>query len=206
MKYIIKREEPESFTKWKASANNNWKPTYNQLSGQVKKDVKNALIAEQGGICCYCERKLNYDDSHIEHLNPQCNSEEGQLDFQNMLCSCQKHLKKREPLHCGNSKGKDAIAITPLHTDCKDKFTYTEDGHIEFTNEDSKKTIQSLQLNIDKLVNLRLSAIEPFIIDSITMDEISKDDAERFANKYLEMRDGEYNEFYTTIQYLFASV
>ena len=86
MKYIVKGEEPESFTEWKALANDDWKPTYDQLSGQVKKDVKNALITEQGSICCYCERKLSYDDSHIEHLNPQCTSTEGQLDFQNMLC------------------------------------------------------------------------------------------------------------------------
>ncbi len=203
MKYIAKGEEPNSFTEWKALANDEWIPTYSQLSGDVKRDVKNALIIEQGGICCYCERKLNYEDSHIEHLSPQCN-DEGQLDFQNMLCSCQKHLKKKEPLHCGNSKGADEIPITPLENNCEIRFTFTADGQIEHTCQDSKETIKILQLNIDKLINLRRNAIEPFIIDPVTSEEISKDDAENFAKEYLEMRNGNYNEFYTTIKYLFG--
>lgn len=204
MKYIIKGDEPKSFTEWKALSNDDWKPTYDQLSGQVKKDVKNALIIEQGGICCYCEKKLSYDDSHIEHLNPQCTTTEGQLDFQNMLCSCQKHLKKKEPLHCGNSKGHDIITITPLQIDCIDKFTYTEDGYIGFTDRDSEKTIKSLQLNIDKLNDFRKQVIEPFIIDPITFEELSHEEARIFAEDYLKMENGKFNEFYTTIKYLFA--
>jgi uncharacterized protein (TIGR02646 family) len=204
VKYIVKGDEPKSFTEWKALANDDWKPTYDQLSGQVKKDVKNALITEQGNICCYCERKLSYDDSHIEHLNPQCSSSEGQLDFQNMLCSCHKHLKKKEPLYCGNSKGDDILLITSLQKNCEEKFTYTEDGYINFTDSDSEQTIKSLQLSIDKLNDLRKQVIEPFIIDPMTMDEISDVEAKKFANEYLKIKDGKFNEFYTTIKYLFT--
>ncbi len=111
MKYIEKRDEPQSFTDWKNSANEDWQPSYDKLSGKEKEDIKNALINEQGGICCYCERTLEFNDSHIEHLNPQCTSEEERLDFNNMLCSCQQQLKKREPQHCGNSKGDNIISI-----------------------------------------------------------------------------------------------
>ncbi len=203
MKYIEKGSEPQSFTDWKNLANDDWKPTFEQLSGQEKKDVKNTLIAEQGGICCYCERKLDYDDTHIEHLNPQCMNEEKRLEFNNFLCSCQKNLQKGEPLHCGNSKGSQVLPITPLDVDCESKFSYTEDGQILGICDDSKKTIEILQLNIDKLNKLRESAIEPFIIDPITFDELSKEESERFAEVYLQQIDGRYNEFYTTIKYLF---
>ena len=203
MKYIIKGDEPDSFTEWKNASNEDWQASYNDLSGQEKRDVKNALILEQGSICCYCEQKLIYNDSHIEHLNPQCQSSEGQLDFANMLCSCQQQLKKGEPLHCGNSKGDNYITVTPLQDNCANQFTYTEDGYIGYINNETKETIEILQLDIDKLNNMRAEAIEPFIIDPITFEEIGYDEAKLFAQKYLELNDGKYNEFYTTIKYLF---
>ncbi|MEM9009171.1 MAG: retron system putative HNH endonuclease [Cyanobacteria bacterium P01_F01_bin.86] len=105
MKYIEKTEEPRTFSDWKSLANEDWQPTYGSLSGTIKTDVKAALMAEQGYLCCYCERRLVEDDSHIEHFRPQSDPMVDPLDFSNMLCSCQNHLKKREPLHCGNLKG-----------------------------------------------------------------------------------------------------
>lgn len=203
MKYIIKGDEPQSFIDWKNLANEDWQPSYDKLSGQEKRDVKNALIEEQGAICCYCERRLDYDDSHIEHLNPQC-SGEGEIDFSNMLCSCQQQLKKGEPLHCGNSKGDELISITPLQDNCANYFTYTEDGYIGSIDEVSKETIKHLKLDIDKLNTLRASVIEPFIIDIETFEEISQEEVKIFAKAYLEKKDGKYNEFYTTIKYLFG--
>jgi len=204
MKYIIKGWEPQSFTEWKALANDDWKPTYDDLSGSVKKDVKNSLIDEQGGICCYCESKLLYDDSHIEHLDSQTNHEEKRLDYNNMLCSCQKQLKKGEPRHCGNSKEDAPLPITPLMSECEKKFKYLADGTIEGVYKDEQQTIEILQLDIEKLKNLRKSAIEPFIIDPLTFEAISQDEAKVFAEAYLQPSNGKYNEFYTTIKYLFS--
>jgi len=204
VKYIRKTNEPQSFTNWKNLANENWQPTYDELSGQVKKDVKNALIHEQGSICCYCETKLKYDDSHIEHLDPQSNNEEGRLNYNNMLCSCQQKLEKGEPRHCGNSKENYIIPITPLMQNCENKFEYTADGQILHTDVDSNVTMQTLNLDIDKLNKLREKAIEPFIIDPDSLEKISREDAKIFADKYLEIEDGKYNEFYTTIKYLFG--
>jgi uncharacterized protein (TIGR02646 family) len=195
VKFIKKESEPQSFTDWKNLANEDWQPTYDKLGGQEKKEVKNALITEQGSICCYCEKKLEYDDSHIEHLNPQSNSEDERLNFDNLLCSCQQQLKKGEPQHCGNSKGDTPLPITPLQIDCAKKFTYTEDGHISFIDKDSENTLKILQLNIDKLNNLRASAIEPFIFDPITYEILSIEDSKLFAKKYLEKKNGKYNEF-----------
>jgi hypothetical protein len=48
MRYINKGEEPESFTTWKALANEDWTPTYDDLRGQEKTDLYNALLREQG--------------------------------------------------------------------------------------------------------------------------------------------------------------
>ncbi|RLA74258.1 MAG: hypothetical protein DRG30_05510 [Epsilonproteobacteria bacterium] len=121
-----------------------------------------------------------------------------------MLCSCQRILSQGEPRHCGNSKANNIISITPLDIDCEKKFKYNPDGTIEHTDEASQQTIRHLQLGIDKLNSLRNKAIEPFIIDPITLEEVSKNDAQIFAKKFLEKKDNRYNEFYTTIKYLFG--
>ncbi len=201
MKFINKSNtEPNNFTIWKNSENR----TYNDLRNPIKAELKDALLLEQGNICCYCESRISSNNSHIEHLDPQQNNNGNDLDFNNLLCSCQKQLSAGEPRHCGNSKANDSISIHPLQNDCENKFIYKEDGTIEATDNNSKKTIECLKLDIDKLNALRNSAIEPFIIDPITLDEISEDEAKNFAANYLQIKNGSYNEFHTTIKYLFS--
>ncbi len=207
MKHIVKEDEPIEFTKWKNQANDEWKPTYDDLSGNVKRAVYASLKNEQGSLCCYCERELKNNDYHIEHLNPQERNDVDPLDFSNMLCSCQRRLKKGDPLYCGNSKGSWYIEnefVSPLNPDCEERFIFTGDGGIYPANENdvaAKTTIGRLKLDIDKLNNLRRDAIEPFLDEALSEDELKK-----FVQGYLLDKDsnnGNYNAFYTTIQYLF---
>lgn len=207
MKHIVKRAEPEEFLEWKSLANEDWKPSYNELSGKEKKAVLKSLKEEQGFICCYCERELNENDYHIEHHNPQERGEIDPLDFSNMICSCQKQLKKGEPRHCGNSKGNwfnEDLFVSPLNPKCESRFKYTGNGEIEVVdNKDiaASTTIEKLQLNIDKLIDMRKKAIAPFLDDTIEDEEFID-----LVNGYLKSKEennGRYNEFYTTIKSLF---
>jgi uncharacterized protein (TIGR02646 family) len=209
MKYIIKWPEPAEFTNWKNLVNDNWKPTYDALRGDEKRALTNALKNEQGYICCYCERRIEGNDFHIEHLKPQGENlfPENQLDYDNLLCSCQREVERGEPIHCGNSKGSwydDHLLISPLSPDCEEKFKYTFDGYIEpATNDDftARSTIDKLKLKIDKLNTLRRKAIEPFIDE-----ELTETDLQNFKRGYLidkAENEGKFNEFYTTIKYLF---
>lgn len=211
MKYIVKEQEPIQFREWKNLENDDWKPTFSILQGDEKRAVIDALKAEQGYICCYCERKLETGDCHIEHLKPQGKNlyPEYQLDYDNLICSCQLELEKGEPRHCGNSKGSwfnEHLFISPLSPDCELKFKYTFDGYIEAAIENdiaTITTIDKLQLKKDKLNALRRKAIEPFIDEELTrMDLVD------FTRGYLVDKSengGKFNEFYTTIRYLFDS-
>ena len=208
MKYIVKEAEPIAFTTWKNLANENWKPTYNELSGTEKDTVYDALLKEQGFICCYCERELRKNDYHIEHLKPKDKHKypQFQLEYSNLLCSCQRELKSGEPRHCGNSKDNwfdEQLFISPLNPDCEIKFKYTYDGYIEPKDENdvsTKTTIEKLHLGIDKLNAMRKGAIEPFLIDeNINENEIANYLVDKIYN------NGKYNEFYTTIKYLFGN-
>jgi len=206
MKYIVKQEEPAAFGEWKALRNDDWTPTYNQLSGDIKGIVKMALMAEQGYICCYCERRLTDNDSHIEHFRPQHDESADALDFSNMLCSCQNQLKKGEPRHCGNLKDKwfdEQLLLSPLDPECEGRFVFTGDGYISSsqpTDKAATETVVRLGLDIPKLRSLRKSAIEPFLDDSL-----NENDVNRFVSGYLQRNSsGMYGEFWTTINYLFG--
>ncbi len=204
MKYIEKGIEPQSFTDWKNDGNTE----YNDLINPIKSELKNALLLEQGNICCYCECKISSNNSHIEHLKPKDKDKfpELQLNYDNLLSSCQKQLLKGEPRHCGNSKGNKIISITPLMKNCEDKFIYTEDGYIQHTDNESKDVIEILQLDIDKLNKLREDAINAILfLDIDENDEVlSEEEIKILVEDYLETKDGKYKEFYTTIKYLFG--
>jgi len=209
MKHIIKKNEPQKFIDWKNQDKMylRGKPKWNRLPSNIKNILRQSISEEQGYICCYCEREIVSKDFHLEHLHPKDGNKypSEQLDYENLLCSCQLELEKGEPRHCGNSKGSWFDArnfISPLDPDCENRFIYSFDGHImpRDTNDTAAgTTINKLQLGIDKLNKSREKAIEPFI-----NIELSDVEIESIVDNYLENIEGKYNEFYTTIRYLFG--
>lgn len=207
MKHIVKQQEPQAFSDWKAMANENWQPTYEDLRGDIKQSVKQALMTEQGYICCYCERRLIDEDSHIEHFRPQNDPQADPLDHANLLCSCQNWIEKGEPRHCGNLKNgwfDEQLLISPLSTNCAEQFAYTGDGKIRAANpahDPARVTIERLGLGIPKVNALREKAIEPFLDDGLSDSDVSK-----FVSGYLQKdAEGMFGEFWTCIHYLFKA-
>jgi uncharacterized protein (TIGR02646 family) len=208
MKHIIKGKEPQDFSAWKALANDDWQPTYDGLQGDANTAVINALMEEQGYICCYCERRLEKDYSHIEHFKPRSDPAVDPLDYSNMLRSCQDRLKKRDLRHCGNLKGNwfdNKLLVSPLDPSCEGRFSYTADGIIRPADESddaAKTTIEKLGLDILKLNDLRKKAIEPFLDETLEDQEFSQ-----FVKGYLRKdSDGMFGQFWTTINYIFGSL
>jgi uncharacterized protein (TIGR02646 family) len=206
MKFIVKNAEPSAFAEWKALENSEWQPAYPDLPGDIKQSLKASLMAEQGSICCYCEIRLFERDSHIEHFAPKSTFPQESLDYQNLLCSCQKKLDKGEPRHCGSLKGDwydSRLLVSPLDQGCEKRFSYTGDGRklpSDFRDQAAAETISRLGLNIPKLRDLRAKTIEPFLDDSLT-DE----DFRHFVFGYLEKdTEGKFGEFWTTIRHLFG--
>jgi uncharacterized protein (TIGR02646 family) len=163
-------------------------------------------MEEQGHICCYCERRLTDNDSHIEHFRPQSDHAVDPLDYGNMLCSCQKHIKKGDPRHCGNHKNgwfDELLLISPLDSGCESRFSYTADGGIypaDSNDAAAKVTIEKLKLDIPKLNAMREKAIEPFLDEGLSYDELKQ-----FVAGYLKKDpQGMYGEFWTTINVLFG--
>ncbi|MGB5633690.1 MAG: retron system putative HNH endonuclease [Waterburya sp.] len=210
MKHIKKNQPPEDFSEWKNQANEDWQPNWDNFQKPEKTSVHNSLLKEQGFICCYCGRRINQIDSHIEHLRPRNKYPKLALYYDNFLASCQGESETPPtiPVHCGHKKDKwyeQRFMVSPLVGNCAEFFRYTDDGQILATTDPVKQTaaaetIKRLALNINKLKRMREQAIEGIleIIETLNDDEIRK-----LINGFEQTNtNGEYEEFCSAIAYV----
>jgi uncharacterized protein (TIGR02646 family) len=207
VRYINKSKEPENFKAWKKLANDDWKPCWKGFSKPEKIDVHNALLQEQGFICCYCGMRINREASHIEHLLPRAIYPELALDYNNLLASCQGESEEspKLPVHCGHKKGKWHLMVSPLQANCSDFFKYNGAGEI-LAKEDLDKqsaaetTIDKLGLNIPKLTAMRREAIDAILLD---IEELTEAEIQQLAVGYAQPdANGQYTPFCFAIAYI----
>ena len=109
MRHIEKLESPDVFEDWKRRFENKHgkKVNFNDLNKEkdLKNTVKNRLISEQFGLCCYCCKGIQYDNSHIEHFRPQGTFTDKTVDYENIHVSCEGN-KNKSNFHCGHKKDK----------------------------------------------------------------------------------------------------
>jgi uncharacterized protein (TIGR02646 family) len=193
MRFIQKRQEPSEFVTWKQKANVDWQPNWENFQKPEKAIVHNALLEEQGHICCYCGQLIERASSHIEHFQPRTHYPELSLSYGNFLASCPGYSTDEnetiQPLKlpqefCGQKKGawyEADLIVSPLHQDCVSYFRYTEVGEILPTKEIPKAkaaraTIQELGLNHAVLTLSRKRLIDGVLqdIESLTAKEIQQ--------------------------------
>ena len=125
MKWVKKQAEPTAFINWKSKANEEWEPSYDTLQNPEKRALHEALLTEQGQVCCYCGRTISLLDSHIEHFRPQETREDLALAYVNLHASCIREKSPGAPLHCGHAKGNDfdeGLVISPQDENCERRF------------------------------------------------------------------------------------
>ena len=184
MKYIIKRPEPQSLKSYRAEDG----ACFDDMPKYVKEELRESLYVEQGGICCYCGKRISNDyRSVIEHLYPKGINRYShlQLEYGNLLCSCDggesdrtgkpKVEKRKFPSFCDDKKNNRIIKVTPLDPNCEGQFSYDEEGHIYGETQDARETIETLGLDCVTLVNRRRAAIEPYIKQQLNEDEWGKE-------------------------------
>ena len=183
MKYIIKGTEPQSFIDWKTASGPYASIPWSDFLNPVKSDVHEALLYNQGSICCYCQIRIGKKFSHIEHIRPQTDSAT-RYEYTNMLASCEGGAPDSRPreLHCGHAKGNwfdEPLMVSALEPGCESFFKYTLSGDIYAVEDPGKEkaaseTIKRLGLNITKLRRSRQEAFEGITqaIDSLNENEI----------------------------------
>lgn len=165
MKFINKGDIPTVLTNWvdEYEKSNGKKPTFKEnFLGEAKHNFKQYLLEEQYYLCAYCCNRVEAYDSHIEHIAPKGQFSNDDLNYYNMVISCNGYHGERE--NCGHLKDKwhsDYYFISPLDSNCENYFKYYPDGRMITSRGDTraKETIEKLNINSELLQKARRAAI-----------------------------------------------
>jgi uncharacterized protein (TIGR02646 family) len=98
MRLIRKSKEPKELLEYRLLPG----ATFDGLPSMVKSAIRKALVRDQGGLCCYCMRRIHDDDDkerkqleqqqvsqvRIEHWKPQSKHAALQLAWLNLFAAC----------------------------------------------------------------------------------------------------------------------
>ncbi|MFK7935497.1 MAG: retron system putative HNH endonuclease [Saprospiraceae bacterium] len=165
MRHIRKKSAPTKFRQYVKSIG----ADFDEMDADVKTELRNSLIAEQKGICAYCQQVLKDGQIKIEHHCERsiCNGANGtmdrRLDYTNLLAVCKGNEGRPEhELHCDsrkacfNANNGLPIAINPTQAAHIRTISYSSTGKITSNNEQYDREINEiLNLNLDYLKDNR---------------------------------------------------
>lgn len=138
MKLIVK-SKPPSLHHQLIAFKNDINGTYANLPKVLGEDLLTSLLKEQGYICAYCMKKINQDNSTIEHIVGQSYKvgdrdlgKENELRYENLLAVCLGNSCKE--LNCDKSRSKyqkeRPLYVNPLENRIMSNIKFTNNGLI----------------------------------------------------------------------------
>lgn len=152
MKSITKGAEPRSLMEYRQT------PDCNYNDYQDKDALRQALVSEQRGICCYCMGRIRNGPTSmkIEHWQCQSRYPAKQLNYRNLLGACQGGNGKSPKFqHCDTKKGDHDLKWNPADPThhIESRLRYEVDGSIR--SDDAE-----FDLQLDQVLNLNLSILK----------------------------------------------
>ncbi len=169
MREISLQDEPVGFTQWRAGAQNDINYGYDLIPTEMRREIKDALIAEQRDLCAYTGIRINASHSHIEHLLPQAHCNRGQEDvaYGNMVACYPGSGSIYVPFGAllkadWPSPDEQHLFVSPRSAGCERRFTFSLAGKIVSTEGDeaARETVKRLGLDNRRLEGLRKEAID----------------------------------------------
>jgi uncharacterized protein (TIGR02646 family) len=170
MREIDPGAEPVSFTEWRAGSQNDINYGYDLIPAELRVCIKEALIADQRGICAYTGISIDVSRSHIEHLLPQahCKGEYEHEDvaYGNMVACYPAPGSGHVPFGAHRKAdwpppSEQYLFVSPRSTGCEARFKFDMRGKISVAGNDNaaRETVERLGLNHTRLEGLRREAI-----------------------------------------------
>lgn len=166
MRNIVKMTEPKSLEEHRCSAAANY-DNYDD-----KQNLRESLVAEQRGLCCYCLSRIIADPykMKIEHWQSQTGFPDRQLHYPDLLGACLGGGVGKPPKlqHCDTRKGDQDLSKNPadLEHDVERTIQYDKEGTIRSTDPMFDHGInQVLNLNIPILKNNRKAILRRLITE-----------------------------------------
>jgi uncharacterized protein (TIGR02646 family) len=162
MKKIRKTNAPQELRNWIVE-NAELDHSYRALLGSdAHLKLKTQLLKEQGYLCAYTGQRIAGETSHVEHLKPQNQCDDGEdVDYRNMVACFP--FGYGAPLKGGWWQA--AQFISPLVVNCERHFSFAWSGHIHEEpkgHEAAIETIKVIGLDTETLRQLRRSRINGF--------------------------------------------
>lgn len=181
MRNIVKVREPSSLTEHRAQEHADYD------NYQDKDTLRNCLVMEQHGICCYCMGSIapNRDSMKIEHWRPQEDPmySDLQLTYSNLLGACRGGDGQPEADRtCDTAKGMLLLSRNPADPMHNVQALLRYDAKGRITSADplfDHEINQVLNLNSERLINSRMGALKAFqrairIRDGFTRSQLQK--------------------------------
>jgi uncharacterized protein (TIGR02646 family) len=166
MRNIVKGVEPKSLAEHRCTEFADYENNY---KGEDKQELREHLVAEQRGLCCYCLSRIRPETTRmrIEHWQSQSAFPERQLDYANLLGACIGGEGGPPELHHCDKKRQDSpLSKNPADTahDVELATHYDKDGTIRSTDPQFDFELnQILNLNLPLLKNNRKAVLNQFL-------------------------------------------
>ena len=162
MRTIQKGAEPATLTQHRQ------KPHADFDNYTDKATLRQALVADQRGLCCYCQSRIRAtaEGMKIEHWQCQADHPARQLDYSNLLGACLGgHGRPERDQHCDTRKGNSDLcfsACNPAHP-IEKQIKFLGDGRIESDDAAINTALNDvLNLNWSRLISNRKAVLDAF--------------------------------------------
>ncbi|MDP1665760.1 MAG: hypothetical protein Q8L79_11615 [Methylobacter sp.] len=154
MRKITKESEPPKLTTWKRR---NPRGQYTDLSPIERQAINDATRQEQFGLCAYCCKKIDAQKSHNEHIEARHLAPNRQLDFGNIVASCNTRNQ------CGKAHDSLPLPLTPLMAECETELKFYLSGKVKGLTPRSIDSIAVLGLNSRAIQEERKQMVDNLI-------------------------------------------
>jgi len=161
MRLLHPISEPKEVSEYKSNCEKlKLEENYNDMP---RKELRKALVINQGGLCAYCMSRIHNDEGrisdsgyvNIEHIIPENTpiirkGYNSNTDVKNMLGVCNGNRPDRDDKnkHCDASRGGRTICVNPYNEAQMKTIRYLSDGTICSTDERVNQELNEvLQLN-----------------------------------------------------------
>lgn len=163
MRTIVKQPEPPELRAYRETPHGG----YDDYPGKDR--LREALVDEQRGLCCYCMGPISAarGGMKIEHWRSRSRYPEEQLDYANLLGACLGgEGGRRRDQHCDTRKADRDLLWNPARPDHRvgDRVRYRADGTVRADDGEFDAQLDSvLNLNVPLLRNHRKSVLDALL-------------------------------------------
>jgi uncharacterized protein (TIGR02646 family) len=212
MRLVNKRTPPPLLTKYAQTAG----ASFDDMDKNVKDQLKDALLDEQGWVCGYCEQRITSARMKVEHFCEQsiCNGENGgedlRLIYGNLLAVCMGDAGLGR-LHCDTSKATFnsgaglPIEVSPWNSAHMAAISYGSTGKVSSSiprHDTEINTILNLNVNLLKEQRRRIFN-RVFEFSEHPTPAVKKDKMRRLLQTAIDRAGGEFpNDFPGLYEYM----